>query len=113
MGRGLQSGAMVKFGKIKRQHGRVEGLDEVLERIIRECPHVSRIVPGRMGRKRGRSPARLKLKYATDATGNLAAEGRPAAGLKCIYTCGGSWQEVFLICENADAARCWLKETGL
>ena len=104
---------MVKFGKIKRQHGRVEGLDEVLDHVIRHCAHVSRIVPGRMGRKRGRSPARLKIKYPTDATGNLAADGRPAAGLKCIYTRGGSWQEVFLICADADAARRWLEKLDI
>jgi len=38
----------MKFGRIKRQHGRVGGLDEILDRIIKNCPHVSRIVPGRI-----------------------------------------------------------------
>ena len=38
----------MKFGRIKRQHGRVGGLDEILNRIVRECPHVTRIVPGRI-----------------------------------------------------------------
>ena len=33
----------------------------------------------------------------------------PATGLKCIYTRQGSWQEVFLVCDEADAARDWLE----
>lgn len=99
---------MVKFGAIKRQHGRIDGLDALLDRIIRECPHVSRIVPGRMGRKRGNTPAKLKIQYET--AGNAAASaGKPATGLKCIYTKAGSWQEVFLICGNTAAARRWLE----
>ena len=38
----------MKFGRIKRQHGRVGGLDTILDRIVKNCPHVSRIVPGRI-----------------------------------------------------------------
>lgn len=102
-GGGGYGGAMAKFGRIKRQHGRVEGLDAVLDRIVAECPHVSRIVPGRMGRKRGNTPGgRLRIKYSTGDT-----------GLKCIYTKAGSWQEVFLICDDAERTAAWLRDAGL
>ena len=38
----------MKYGRIKRKHGRVGGLDQLLSRIVRDCPYVSRIVPGRI-----------------------------------------------------------------
>src|SRR2546430_17571582 len=93
--------AHVKFGRIKRQHGRVGGLDEVLNRIIKECPHVSRIVPGRIKVRRGRTPPSFKIQYPTDA------------GLKCQYIGTGTVQEVFLICSDAAAARIWLLDQGI
>jgi hypothetical protein len=86
----------MKFGRIKRQHGRVGGLDAILERIIEGCPHVSRIVPGRIKVRRGRTPASFKVQYPTEA------------GLKCLYTGTGTVQEVFLICGDAGKAREWL-----
>jgi len=86
----------MKFGRIKRQHGRVGGLDTILDRIVRDCPHVSRIVPGRIKVRRGHSPAGLKVQYPTPA------------GLKCLYTATGTVQEVFLICSDSAAARVWL-----
>ncbi len=98
---------MAKFGRIKRQHGRVDGLDDLLNKLIRECPHITRIVPGRMGRKRGNTPQRLKIQYATGASDS---PGNGTTGLKCIYTKAGSWQEVFLICDDADAAQVWLEK---
>lgn len=91
---------MPKFGDIKRQHGRIEGLDALLDRVMRDCPEVTRIVPGRMGRKKGNTPTRLRVQYAT---------GSPPTGLKCLYTRNGSWQEVFLVCSDAEAARAWLE----
>lgn len=78
----------MKFGRIKRQHGRVGGLDEILNQIIRGCPHVSRIVPGRIKVRRGKTPPNFKIQYPTDA------------GLKCLYTGTGTVQEVFLIFSN-------------
>src|SRR5256885_2004361 len=63
----------MKFGRIKRQHGRVGGLDEILDRIVKNCPHVSRIVPGRIKVRRGHTPPSFKVQYPTDA------------GLKCQY----------------------------
>ena len=86
----------MKFGKIKRQHGRVGGLDEILDRIIKECPHVTRIVPGRIKVRRGRTPPSFKIQYRTDS------------GLKCLYTGTGTVQEVFLICSDLRAAADWL-----
>jgi hypothetical protein len=88
----------MKFGRIKRQHGRVGGLDEILDRIIKQCPHVSRIVPGRIKVRRGKTPPSFKVQYPT------------AAGLKCQYIGTGTVQEVFLICTDASAAREWLIE---
>ena len=91
--------AVVKFGRIKRQHGRIDGLDEILDRIAKECPHVTRIVPGRIRQTRGNPPARFRVQYPT---------GRPATGLKCLYSKSGAIQEVFLVCADVGAARQWL-----
>ncbi len=91
----------MKFGRIKRQHGRVGGLDQILDRIVRDCPHVSRIVPGRIKVRRGHSPPSFKIQYPTDA------------GLKCLYTGTGTVQEVFLICSDDVGARQWLIDQGI
>ncbi|GEM_PF-656821 len=101
---------MAKYGKVKRQHGRVTGLDEILDRIVRDCPHVTRIIPGRMGRKRGKTPGGLKIQYATTPGGG--ADG-PANGIKCIYTRQGSWQEVFLICDDTAETQRWLETNNV
>jgi len=93
--------ALMKFGRIKRQHGRVGGLDEILDRIVRDCPHVSRIVPGRIKVRRGHTPRNFRIQYPTDA------------GLKCLYNGTGTVQEVFLICDNTPAAQAWLIEHGV
>jgi hypothetical protein len=91
----------MKFGRIKRQHGRVGGLDAILDRIVRDCPHVSRIVPGRIKVRRGETPPGFKVQYPTDA------------GLKCLYMGTGTVQEVFLICTDAPAATLWLEQNGI
>jgi hypothetical protein len=91
----------MKFGKIKRQHGRVGGLDEILNHIIKHCPHVTRIVPGRIKVRRGKTPPSFKVQYPTDS------------GLKCLYTGTGTVQEVFLICNDAPAAADWLRASGV
>ena len=86
----------MKFGRIKRQHGRIGGLDAILDRIVRDCPHVTRIVPGRIKVRRGKTPPSFKIQYPTQA------------GLKCLYTATGTVQEVFLICSDMPAAQQWL-----
>jgi len=86
----------MKFGRIKRQHGRVGGLDNLLDHIVKHCPHVTRIIPGRINRRRGKTPPSFKIQYPTEA------------GLKCLYTATGTVQEVFLICNDTDAAKKWL-----
>ncbi|MGA3067232.1 MAG: DUF2103 domain-containing protein [Tepidisphaeraceae bacterium] len=91
----------MKFGRIKRQHGRVGGLDKILDRIVRDCPFVSRIVPGRIKVRRGKTAPSFKLQYPTPA------------GLKCLYTATGTVQEVFLICSDAAQARQWLLDSGI
>ena|SRR5688572_4097346 len=92
----------MKFGRIKRQHGRVGGLDDILDRIVKQCPHVTRIVPGRIKVRRGKTPPSFKVQYATGAT-----------GLKCLYNGTGTVQEVFLICSDAAAAKAWLVSEGI
>ena len=91
----------MKFGRIKRQHGRVGGLDAILDRIVRDCPYVSRIVPGRIKVRRGKTPPNFRVQYPTEA------------GLKCLYNGTGTVQEVFLICSDAIKAKAWLVESGL
>ena len=91
----------MKFGRIKRQHGRIHGLDDLLNHIVKNCPHVTRIIPGRIKTRRGKTPASFKVQYPTEA------------GLKCLFTSTGTVQEVFLICSDAEAARQWLKDEGL
>ena len=91
----------MKFGRIKRQHGRVGGLDAILDRIVKHCPHVTRIVPGRIKVRRGKTPPSFKVQYPTEA------------GLKCLYTGTGTVQEVFLICSDAGATQKWLISQGI
>jgi hypothetical protein len=92
----------MKFGRIKRQHGRVGGLDDLLNLIVRECPHVTRIIPGRINRRRGKTATHtFKIQYPTDA------------GLKCLYTGTGTVQEVFLICSDTEATKQWLIDNQL
>ncbi|CAN5581342.1 hypothetical protein BH10PLA1_BH10PLA1_13020 [soil metagenome] len=91
----------MKFGRIKRQHGRVGGLDKILDKIVRDCPHVSRIVPGRIKVRRGKTPKKFQIQYPTPA------------GLKCQYIGTGTVQEVFLICVDTAKARQWLLDSGI
>lgn len=91
----------MKFGRIKRQHGRVDGLDAILDRIIKQCPHVTRIVPGRIKVRRGKTAPSFKVQYPTES------------GLKCLYTGTGTVQEVFLICSDTDAASNWVRENAI
>ena len=77
------------------------GLDELLDRIIKNCPHVTRIVPGRIKVRRGKTPPSFKIQYPTDS------------GLKCLYTGTGTVQEVFLICSDVEAAKAWLSAAGV
>jgi hypothetical protein len=91
----------MKFGRIKRQHGRVGGLDDLLDHIVKHCPHVTRIIPGRINRRRGHTAPSFKIQYPTDA------------GLKCLYTGTGTVQEVFLICSDQAAAKQWLIDQQL
>ena len=88
----------MKYGRIKRKHGRVGGLDKLLSFVARNCPHVSRIVPGRISRRSGRTAASFKVQYQT------------AAGVKCIYVGPNTVQEVFLICSDAKKAIEWVNE---
>lgn len=91
----------MKFGRIKRQHGRVGGLDKILDKIVRDCPHVSRIVPGRIKVRRGHSPRKFQIQYPTPA------------GLKCQYIGTGTVQEVFVICSDTAKAKQWLLDSGI
>lgn len=90
----------MKFGRVKRQHGRLSGLDGILDEILKRCAQVSRIVPGRIKVRKGTSRG-FKVQYPTDA------------GLKCLYSAPGTVQEVFLICNDQQAAAAWLETSGL
>jgi hypothetical protein len=91
----------MKFGRIKRKHGRVGGLDAILDRIVRDCPFVSRIVPGRIKVRRGKTPPGFKVQYLTPD------------GLKCQFNGTGTVQEVFIICTDNLAARQWLLDQDI
>lgn len=91
----------MKFGRIKRQHGRVGGLDEILDHIVKHCAQVSRIVPGRIKVRRGKTPPSFRVQYETEA------------GLKCLYNGTGTVQEVFLISSEPKKAWEWLRAEGL
>ena len=90
----------MKFGKVKREHGRVGGLDAILDRIIRDCAAVTRIVPGRIKVRRGKTPPSFRVQYAT------------ASGLKCLYNGTGTVQEVFIVSADAPAVEAWLVAQG-
>lgn len=91
----------MKHGRLKKQHSRVQGLDEVLARILKECPEVTRIIPGRITVKRGSSERFFKIQYPT------------GAGLKCLYVTPGTVQEVFLVCSDTETVQNWLGASGL
>jgi hypothetical protein len=91
----------MKFGRIKRQHGRIKGLDGILDTIVAKCPYVSRIVPGRIKVRRGKTAPTFKIQYPTPA------------GIKCLYINTGTVQEVFLISSNVEKAIAWLKAEGI
>lgn len=76
----------------------LEGLEELSKQILKDCPHVQRIVPGRINRRKGRGVAEFKVQYPTPA------------GLKCIYLRSGATQEVFLICSDLQLAQEWLQK---
>jgi hypothetical protein len=86
----------MKFGKIKRMHSRVGGLDAILEHVLAECPGVTRIVPGPIKVRRGKTPRRFKVQYATNT------------GLKCLFNGTGTVQEVFLVTSQPDQATEWI-----
>ncbi len=89
----------MKFGKIKREHSRVGGLDAILERVLEQCPGVTRIVPGRIKRRRGKTPPSFKVQYET------------TTGLKCIFTGTGTVQEVFVVTTRFADAKAWIEST--
>jgi hypothetical protein len=81
----------------------VAGLDAILDRIAKECPFVSRIVPGRIKVRRGKGAVKFKLKL----------QYQTGAGLKCLYLGTGTVQEVFVICTDGQKATQWLKDQEL
>ena len=86
----------MKYGRVKREHGRVRELDGVCDAILRDGPGVSRVVPGRISRRRGQGRAKLTVQYATES------------GVKCIFTVGGSVQEVFVVTARQAEVQAWL-----
>ena len=79
----------------------MQGLDDLLARIAKECPLVTRIIPGRIAAKRAHNATRLSVQYATPT------------GLKCLYVTRGSVQEIFLVSSQPDQMQAWLVEVGM
>ncbi len=90
----------MKFGRIKRQHGRVGGLDAILDTIVKNCPYVSRIVPGRIKVRRGKTPPSFRAQYVTPS------------GLKCLFNGTGTVQEVFIVSDDPERVKKWLADEG-
>ena len=59
---------------------------------------MTRIVPGRIKVRRGKTPPSFKVQYETES------------GLKCLFTGTGTVQEVFVITSDPAAAHAWLVE---
>ncbi len=86
----------MKYGRVKREHGRVRGLDDVCDAILKLGPGVTRIVPGRINRRRGTGPAKLTVQYETDS------------GIKCMWYISGTVQEVFVVTNIPADTHAWL-----
>ena len=92
----------MKYGRVKREHSRVKNLDDLLDRVVKQCPLVDRIIPGRISRRKGNSgPTQLRCQYAT------------GSGLKCLFCTGGSVQEVFLVSSDPAGVTAWLQAEGI
>ncbi|MEM1011822.1 MAG: DUF2103 domain-containing protein [Planctomycetota bacterium] len=86
----------MKYGRVKREHGRVRGLDDTCDAILKHGPGVTRIVPGRIKRRRGTGPAKLTVQYETES------------GIKCMWSISGTVQEVFVVTGTPHETRAWL-----
>ncbi|RYG66842.1 hypothetical protein EON77_17050, partial [bacterium] len=82
------------------RHVRAAGHDAIQDRIMTRCPHVTRIVPGRIKVRRGKTPPSFKVQYATPS------------GVKCLYNGTGTVQEVFIVSNDAAAVEAWLVAEG-
>ena len=81
----------MKFGRIKRQHGRVGGLDESWISIVENCPHVTRIVPGRIKVRRGQDAGEFQgaVSDAGGAEVPVHRDGDGAGGVPDLLGCRG------------------------
>ena len=77
--------AMVKFGKLKREHHILKPFIKTLEKIL-TLPGVTRVIPGPIKNKPGRpSVRRITYQYATPTGAKLALHD------------GSTHQEVFVV----------------
>ncbi len=87
----------MKYGRVKREHGRVRGLDDVCDAILKRGPNVTRIVPGRINRRHGTGPAKLTIQYHTES------------GVKLMWYISGTVQEVFVVTNTPVETETWIE----
>jgi hypothetical protein len=81
-------------GKVKREHGMIPGLRQILEELSR-VPEVTSIIPGRIRRTRNSSGAGCSLRVQSET----------GTGLKCVGRVGGAVQEVFVVTNSPEVVR--------
>ena len=74
-------------GKIKKQHGMIDGLRKLLE-SIQDWPEIDGIIPGRINPCKLGGKVKLRISYQT------------LTGLKIIANSHGGVQEVFFVAQN-------------
>jgi hypothetical protein len=81
-------------GKVKREHGMIPGLRQILEELSR-VPEVTSIIPGRIRRTRNSSGAGCSLRVQSET----------GTGLKCVGRVGSAVQEVFVVTNSPEVVR--------
>lgn len=86
-------------GKIKKQHGMINGLNKLLE-SIQHWDEIVSIIPGRINRCKLGGKVKLKISYHTPT------------GLKANANAHGGVQEVFFVSNNPTVLEQKLREWG-
>lgn len=81
-------------GKVKREHGMIPGLPEILEKLS-QVPEVTSIIPGRIRRVRRRTGGGCSLRVQSET----------GTGLKCAGRTGSAVQEVFVVTNSPASVR--------
>jgi hypothetical protein len=81
-------------GKVKREHGMIPGLQQILEELAR-APEVTSIIPGRIRRTR----------HSSGTGCSLRVQSETGTGLKCVGRVGSAVQEVFVVTNSPAVVR--------